>query len=89
MAFRLLNNINTWTPLVINKRQHVVKRNAATIVLMIATFFNPLGFDALFALVMNWTGSYLLTDIIFYFISLLFFGLYFFLRKSELKKTNS
>ena len=55
----------------------------STIVLMVATFFNPLGFDALFALVMKWTGSYWITDVIFYFLSALFFGVYFLLRKSE------
>ena len=55
----------------------------STIVLMIATFFNPLGFDALFALVMKWTGSYWLTDAIFYCLSASFFGVYFLLRKSE------
>ena len=55
----------------------------STIVLMVATFFNPLGFDALFALVMKWTGSYWITDAIFYFLSALFFGVYFLLRKSE------
>jgi uncharacterized membrane protein len=53
---------------------------------MIATFFNPLGFDALFALVMKLTGSYWITDIIFYFLSASFFGLYILLRKSEQSK---
>jgi hypothetical protein len=53
---------------------------------MIATFFNPLGFDALFALVMKWTGSYWITDVIFYFLSAFFFGVYFLLLKSEKRK---
>ena len=48
---------------------------------MLATFFLPLGFDALFALIMRWTGSFWVTDIIFYCISLSFFGLYFYLSK--------
>lgn len=60
-------------------------KNIATICLILATFFNPLGFDALFALVMKWTGSFWVTDIIFYCLSALFFGLYFLLR-SRLKK---
>jgi len=55
------------------------RKKIQTVALILATFFNPLGFDALFALVMKWTGSYWATDLIFYFTSLLFFGLYFFM----------
>ena len=61
-------------------------KNIATICLILATFFNPLGFDALFALVMKWTGSFWVTDIIFYCLSALFFGLYFLLRSKLTKK---
>jgi hypothetical protein len=68
---------------VIKKVKHATKKNLATIVLMIATFFNPLGFDALFALVMKWTGSFWITDAIFYCLSASFFGLYYLLRKRE------
>jgi hypothetical protein len=53
------------------------RKNIQTAVLILATFFNPLGFDALFALVMHWTGSYLITDGIFYCLSAFFFGIYF------------
>ncbi len=60
-------------------------KNMATICLILATFFNPLGFDALFALVMRWTGSFWVTDIIFYCLSALFFGLYFLLRRKLTK----
>jgi hypothetical protein len=60
-----------------------VKNRAATISLILATFFNPLGFDAAFALVTTWTNSYLVTDIIFYSISACFFGLYFLLKRSR------
>ena len=68
------------------QRQPARKRvNIATIVLILATFFNPLGFDALFALVTKLTGSYLVTDIIFYSISAFFFGLYYLLKKAENK----
>jgi len=56
--------------------------------LILATFFNPLGFDALFALVMEWTGSYLITDLIFYSMSIFFFSLYYILSKRELAKKN-
>ena len=55
--------------------------NVSTVCLMIAVFLNPLGFDALFKLVMNWTGSYWLTDAIFYGGALLFAGLYIFFKK--------
>jgi hypothetical protein len=53
----------------------------AKICLVIGTFFNPLGFDAAFALVTRLTGSYMITDIIFYSVALLFFGLYFILSR--------
>jgi hypothetical protein len=55
------------------------RKNLQTAILILATFFNPLGFDALFALVMKWTGSFWITDGIFYFLSAFFFGLYFWL----------
>lgn len=54
--------------------RHTHTRN---ILLMLAMFFNPFGFDALFALVMEWTGSYWTTDLVFYAVSASFFGLYF------------
>jgi hypothetical protein len=54
--------------------RHTHTRN---ILLMLAMFFNPFGFDALFALVMEWTGSYWTTDFVFYCLSGLFFGLYY------------
>jgi hypothetical protein len=59
-----------------------------TIALILATFFNPLGFDALFAIVTKWTGSYLITDILFYLASASFFALYFFLLKAERKNAS-
>jgi len=53
------------------------RKIVGTWILILATFFNPLGFDALFALIMKWTGSYWITDAIFYCLSAFFFGLYF------------
>jgi len=56
---------------------------------MLAMFFNPFGFDALFALAMRLTGSFLAADLIFYGISISFFILYFIFSrkaKSKLKK---
>jgi hypothetical protein len=62
-----------------------LRRKVATGCLILATFFNPLGFDALFALIMRWTGSYWITDVIFYTLSLSFFGLYYLLLISSKK----
>jgi hypothetical protein len=56
-----------------------------TWILILATFFNPLGFDALFALIMKWTGSYWITDAIFYCLSAFFFGLYFLFFREKSK----
>lgn len=67
------NKIITW--------RIALKERILTFILMIAMFFNPIGFDALFACVMKLTGSYWITDLIFYLTSALFFGLYFLLRK--------
>jgi hypothetical protein len=54
--------------------------NLATFCLMAAMFFNPLGFDVLFKLIMTLTGSYWITDLLFYLAAGLFLGLYFLLR---------
>jgi hypothetical protein len=54
-------------------------QNLALVALMLATFFNPLGFDILLKSVMDWTGSYWITICIFYLLSVSFFGLYFWL----------
>ncbi len=54
------------------------KNKYAAISLLLGSFFLPFGYDALFALIMRWTGSYWTTDLIFYFISVVFFGLYFY-----------
>jgi hypothetical protein len=48
-----------------------------SVLLAMGMFWNPFGFDAAFAVVMEWTGSYWVTDAIFYGISLSCFGLYF------------
>jgi hypothetical protein len=57
------------------------KRKIATLCLMIAMFLNPIGFDVAFAMVMKMTGSYWITTAIFYLLSALFFGVYFYLVK--------
>jgi len=48
---------------------------------MLSMFFLPFGYDALFLLIMKWTGSYWTTDIIFYLISACFLGSYFYFAK--------
>jgi hypothetical protein len=53
----------------------------AKVCLILGTFFNPLGFDAAFALMTKLTESYIVTDIIFYSVALFFFGLYFLLSR--------
>jgi hypothetical protein len=53
--------------------------------LVLGTFFNPLGFDAAFSFVMKLTGSYWITDVIFYGVALLFFGFYFLLSRKKTK----
>jgi uncharacterized BrkB/YihY/UPF0761 family membrane protein len=63
------------------------RTRTASVCLVLATFFNPFGFDILFAAIMGWTNSYWHTVAIFYFLSGLFFGLYFFLSSN--KKLNS
>ena len=63
------------------KKQKEYRNVLAKICLVLGTLFNPLGFDAAFALVMKFTESYILTDIIFYSVALLFFGLYFILSR--------
>jgi len=55
------------------------RKNLAIPVLMLATFFNPLGFDILFKMTLDWTGSYWLTTGIFYLVSASLFGVYFWL----------
>ena len=57
------------------------KRNILTTILIMATFFNPLGFAELFAMVESWTGSFLVTDGIFYAVSISLFILYYTLSK--------
>ena len=63
--------------------RETLKQKRNSIILMAATFFNPLGFDALFKWVMNLTGSYWITDAIFYLTSAVLFTLYFYLSKKD------
>jgi len=49
--------------------------------LMLAMFFLPFGYDALFRLLMEATGSYWIADAIFYCVSGLFFVCYILLSR--------
>jgi hypothetical protein len=53
--------------------------------LMAGTFFCPLGYDIIFKILMDWTGGYWPTIVIFYCLSALFFGLAFVSQKYEIK----
>ncbi len=55
--------------------------------LMLAMFFLPLGYDALFRLMMDITGSYWGADLVFYLISG-FFWLSYILLTKYINKTN-
>jgi hypothetical protein len=57
--------------------------------LMLAMFFLPLGYDALFKLMMELTGSYWGADVIFYSISGCFWLSYILLTKYLNKKETS
>jgi len=69
------------------KIKKTLRDNLASMFLVTATFLNPLGFDVAFYTVMQWTGSYWITTLLFYLGSALFFGLYFWLRNKD-KKAN-
>jgi len=57
--------------------------------LMLAMFFLPFGYDALFKLIMDISGSYWIADIIFYSISGCFFTLYMLLTRLINKKLDN
>jgi len=55
--------------------------------LMLAMFFLPFGYDYLFKIIMDLTGSYWTADMIFYGISIIFFTIYI-MSTLKLKKLN-
>ncbi len=64
---------------VINKKIKKEKnQKMATLSLMIGMFFNPFGFDVLFKMVLDLTGSYWTTTGIFYLVAGFWFGLSFY-----------
>ena len=62
-----------------------LKLDTAYLYLMLGMFFNPFGFDIIFAIVLKLTGSFLATDIIFYFTSIFFFILSYISKKKKSK----
>lgn len=53
------------------------------ILLFLGTFFLPFGFDFLFKLTLDLTGSYIITDCIFYAISFTFLIIHFVIIKTN------
>jgi hypothetical protein len=67
------------------KKQLIMFKNLS---LMLAMFFLPFGYDALFKLIMDISGSYWITDVIFYFISGCFWLSYILLSRYLRTKYN-
>ena len=57
--------------------------------LMLAMFFLPFGYDALFKFIMDITGSYWVADMVFYSVSGSFFICYFLLKNYLNKQTKT
>jgi hypothetical protein len=76
----------------IQKKIKIIKNKETRLIflrdmsLMLAMFFLPFGYDALFKLIMEITKSYWTTDIIFYVISGCFWLSYFLIDKIIKKK---
>jgi hypothetical protein len=60
-----------------NKNNVEIETTFSDNIFIFLQFFLPFGYDGLFALIMKWTNSYWITDLIFYLISGFFFILYF------------
>lgn len=59
----------------------VNRTRIANFCLLISAFLNPFGFDVVFYMILELTGSYGVTTGIFYLLSLSFLGLYLYLLK--------
>lgn len=60
-------------------------RKQGNLFLVIAMFLNPLGFDILFAFTNYFIKSYVLTTVVFYLGTIIFFMLYLYLYNIKLK----
>lgn len=63
--------------------QKSTRERLATLSLVIATFLNPLGFDAVQLSLIKLTGSYWRANLCMYCLALLFFGLYIYLSDNN------
>jgi len=63
--------------------QKSTRERLATLSLVVATFLNPLGFDAVQLTLIKLTGSYSRANFTMYFLALSFFGLYFYLSRNN------
>lgn len=63
--------------------QKSTRDRLATLSLVVATFLNPLGFDAVQLTMIRLTGSYWRANLSMYCLALFFFGLYFYLSRSN------
>ena len=59
--------------------------NISQILLMLALFFNPFGFDAVQYSLILWTGSLWKANFVLYCIAGVFFGLYIYFRRLSKK----
>jgi len=70
--------------------KRINRERIATLFLMLGTFFNPLGYDALLKWMIDVTGGYWNGIFIFYLLSASCFILYFILSKAKIfKKKNN
>jgi len=53
------------------------------ILLMLGTFFLPFGYDFLFKTILDYTGSYVITDSVFYITSFVLFIIHFTINKTN------
>ena len=65
------------------KKLKISRKSMATLSLMLFMFFNPFGFDFVFAAILGLTSSYWITSCILYLLAALFFGFYFLLRNKK------
>ncbi len=62
-----------------SQKKKVNKKKLATIFLILGTFFNPFGFDAIQLILIKLTGSLFGANLCLYFLAASCFGLYFLL----------
>jgi hypothetical protein len=55
--------------------------SAQELILALALFFNPFGYNELFAFIMTLTGSYWITSLIFYLIAGSLFGTFLLMKR--------